>query len=186
VEVPGYLLSGVEARLYGATGNRVAANPAGPLPELTTHVNATATLQLDDAFAKREFAPYHQVVFDEVMPSEMRITDIVTVLKMAQFDVNPPVVDPGNAADSSTPKWVLRARRHKDSLSLTIAVEGRQHSVEEHVVEQGRVGRRRTRESGWIKLSVRGVLPRDHRELTRQMNELQAALRERYRQQQGW
>jgi hypothetical protein len=29
------------------------------------------------------------------------------------------------------------------------------------------------------------VLLRDHRELTRQMNELQVALRERYRQQQG-
>lgn len=186
VEVPGYLLSGVEARLYGATGNRVHAGPAGPLPELMTRINATATLQLDDAFAKREFAPYHQVVFDQVVPNEMRITDIVTVLKMAQFDVDPPWEDPQNRAASSTPKWVLRAHRPKDSLRLTIAVEGNRHSFEEHVVEQGRVGQRRTRDSGWIKLSVRGVLPRDHQELTRQMNELQAALRDRYRQQQGW
>jgi hypothetical protein len=101
--------------------------------------------------------------------------------------VDPPWEDPDNTAESSTPKWVLRANRPKDSLSLTIAVEGKRHSVEEHVVEQGRVGQRRTRDSGWIKLSVRGVLPRDHQELTRQMNELQAALRERYRQQQqGW
>jgi hypothetical protein len=151
-----------------------------------TRIDATATLQLDDAFAKREFAPYHQIVFDEVVPDEMRITDIVTVLKMAQFDVDPPWEDPENTAESSAKKWVLRAHRPKDSLSLTIAVEGKRHSVEEHVVEQGRVGHRRTKESGWIKLSVRGVLPRDHRELTRQMNELQAALRERYRQQQGW
>ena len=186
VEVPGYLLSGVEARLYGTTGNRVPTGPGRALPELMTRVNATATLQLDDAFAKREFAPYHQVVFDEVVPGEMRITDIVTVLKMAQFDVDPPWEDPENTAESSTPKWVLRAYRSKDSLSLTIAVEGKRHSVEEHVVEQGRVAHRRTKDSGWIKLSVRGVLPRDHRELTRQMNELQAALRERYRQQQGW
>jgi hypothetical protein len=186
VEVPGYLISGVEARLYDATGNKVPADPARPRPELMTRVNATATLQLDDAFAKREFAPYHQVVFDEVVPGEMRITDIVTVLKMAQFDVRKPWEDPDNTAESNTPKWVLRAHRPKDSLSLTIAVEGKRHSVEEHVVEQGRVGHRRTRDSGWIKLSVRGVLPRDHRELTRQMNELQAALRERYRQQQGW
>lgn len=186
VEVPGYLLSGVEARLYGATGNRVPADPGRPLPELMTRVNATATLQLDDAFAKREFAPYHQIVFDEVVPDQKRIDDIVMVLKMAQFDVDPPREDLENTAESSTPKWVLRARRPKDSLSLTIAVEGKRYSVEEHVVEQGRVGHQRTRDSGWIKLSVRGVLPRDHRELTRQMNELQAALRERYRQQQGW
>jgi hypothetical protein len=186
VEVPGYLLSGVEARLYGATGDRVPADPGRPLPELMTRVNATATLQLDDAFAKREFAPYHQVVFDEVVPGEMRITDIVTVLKTAQFDVGTPWEDPQNTADSSTPKWVLRAHRPKDSLSLTIAVEGKRHSVEEHVVEQSRVAHRRTKDSGWIKLSVRGVLPRDHRELTRQMNELQAALRERYRQHQEW
>lgn len=186
VEVPGYLLSGVEARLYGATGNRVPAEPGRLLPELRTRVNATATLQLDDAFAKRQFAPYHQVVFDEVVPGDARITDIVTVLKMAQFDVDPPWEDRENTSESSTQKWILRARRPKDSLTLTIAVEGKRHSVEEHVVEQGRAGRRRTRDSGWIKLSVRGVLPRDHRELTRQMNELQAALRERYRQQQGW
>jgi hypothetical protein len=187
VEVPGYLLSGVEARLYGATGDRVPAGPGRPLPELTTRINATATLQLDDAFAKRQFAPYHQVVFDEVVPGEMRITDIVTVLKTAQFDVETPWEDPQNTAESSTPKWVLRAHRPKDSLSLTIAVEGKRHSVEEHVVEQSRVAHRRTRDSGWIKLSVRGVLPRDHRELTRQMNELQAELRKRYRQhQQEW
>ena len=186
VEVPGYLLSGVEARLYGATGNRVPGGPGRPLPELMTRVNATVTLQLDDAFAKREFAPYHQVVFDDVEPSEPRINDIVTVLKMAQFDVAPPWEDPENTAGSGTPKWVLRAHRTRDSLSLTIAVEGKRYSIEEHVVEQGRVGRRRTRDSGWTKLSVRGVLPRDHSELTRQMNELQAALRERYRQQQGW
>jgi hypothetical protein len=185
VEVPGYLLSVVEARLYGATGNRVPANPGRPLPELMTRVNATATLQLDDAFAKRKFAPYHQVVFDEVVPDEMRIADIVTVLKRAQFDVNPLWEDPENTAESSTPKWVLRAHRPKDSLSLTIAVEGKRYPVEEHVVEEGRFGQRRTKDSGWIKLSVRGVLLRDHRELTRQMNELQVALRERYRQQQG-
>jgi hypothetical protein len=185
-EVPGYLLSGVEARLYGATGDRVRAKPGRPLPELKTRINATATLQLDDAFAKRDFAPYHQVVFDEVVPGEPRITDIVTVLKIAQFDVEPPKEVEDNTAASRTPKWVLQAHRPRDSMRLTIAVEGKRHSVAERVVEQGRVGRTRTRDSGWIKLSVRGVLPRDHQELTRQMNELQAALRERYRQQQGW
>src|SRR5215469_3770340 len=180
VEVPGYLLSGVEARLYGATGDRVPTGAGRQVPELITRVNATATLQLDDAFAKRDFAPYHQVVFNQVVPSEMRITDIVTVLKMAQFDVNPPWEDPENTAESSTPRWVLRAHRPKDLLRLTIAVEGKRHSVEEHEVEQNRVGRRRTTDSGWIKLSVRGELPRDHHKLTRQMNEVQAALRERY------
>jgi hypothetical protein len=186
VEVPGYLLSGMEARLYGATGNRVPADSGRPLPELTTRVNATATLQLDDAFAKRKFAPYHQVVFDDVEPHEKRIDDIVTVLKVAQFDVDPPWEDPENTAESSTPKWVLRAHRPTDSLSITIAVEGKRYSVTERVVEQGRVEHDRTRDSGWIKLSVRGVLPHDHRKLTRQMNDLQVALRDRYRQKQGW
>ena len=184
VEVPGYLLSGVEARLYGATGDRVPAVPGRALPELTTHVNATAILQLDDAFAERQFAPYHQVVFDDVVPDDKRIDDIVMVLKMAQFDVDVPEVLE-SPAESSTPKWVLRASR-QDSLNLTIAVEGKRYSVQEHEVEQNRVAHEKTKDSGWIKLSVRGVLPRDHRELTRQMNDLQAALRQRYRQQQGW
>jgi hypothetical protein len=183
-EVPGYLLSGMEGRLYGATGDRVPAGSSGPRPELVTRVNATAALQLDDAFAEREFAPYHQVVFDEVVPGEARVTDIVTVLKILQFEVDPPKEVAESASDSGIPKWVVRARRPKDSLSLTIAVEGKQLSVKEQVADQGRYGLERTRDTGWIKLSVRGVLPRDHRELTRQMNELQAALRERYRQQQ--
>ena len=185
VEVPGYLLSGVEARLYGATGNRVPAAPSRPLPELMTRVNATTTLILDDAFAQRNFALYHQVVFEEVAPDEDRINNIVTVLTKAQFDVHRREVLE-DTADSSTPKWVLRAHRPTDSMTLTIAVEGKRHPVEEHVFEQGRVERSKTKDSGWIKLSVRGVLPRDHRELTRQMNDLQAALWERYRQQQGW
>lgn len=190
VEVPGYLLSGVEARLYGATGNRVPAHPDRPLPELTTHVNATAVLQLDDAFAEREFAPYHQVVFDDVVPSDKRIDDIVMELKMAQFDVDAPEVleDP---AESVTPKWVLRASR-QDSMSLTIAVEGKRYSVKVREAEQNRVEHDKLveydklKDSGWIKLSMRGVMPGDHRELTRQMNELQAALRQRYDQQRGW
>jgi hypothetical protein len=186
VEVPGYLLSGVEARLYGATGNRVPDDPGRPLPKLMTRVNTTATLQLDDAFAKRKFAPYHQLVFDDVEPNEKRVDDIVMVLKTAQFDVRRLWKDPENPAESSTPKWVLRAHRPTDSLTLTIAVEGKRHSVEEHVVERDRVGKSWTRDSGWIKVSVHGVIARDHRELTRQMNELQVALRDRYRQQQGW
>lgn len=183
VEVPGYLLSGTEARLYGATGNVVPAEPGRPLPELKTRLNASARLQLDDAFAKRRFAPYHQFVFDEVVPHESRIRDIVTVLKVAQFDVDPPWEDP-DFAESDTPKWVLRARRPQDAMSLTIAVEGRRLTVEEEV-NDGRVSEIRTRDTGWIKLSVRGVLPRDHQRLTRQMNELQTALRERYRRQGG-
>jgi hypothetical protein len=186
VEVPGYLLSGVEARLYGATGNRVPADPGRPLPELVTRVNATATLQLDDAFARRKFAPYHQVVFDQVVPQEMRINDIVTVLKVAQFDVAPPKEDPENPAESDTPRWILRAHRPKDSLRLTIAVEGKRSSIVEQKVEQGRIARHSTEDSGWIKLSVRGEMSRDHQELTRQMNELQAALRDRYRQHVKW
>jgi hypothetical protein len=184
VEVPGYLLSGVEARLYDATGDRVPAAPDRPLPELTTRVNATATLQLDDAFAMREFAPYHQIVFDEVVPEEKRIEDIVMELRLAQFDVDPPWEDPDNNAESDTPKWVLRAYRPTDSLRLTIAVEGKRSSVDVQVVLQGTFGQQSTQASGSIKLSVRGVLRRNHQELTRQMNELQAALRRRYYQRQ--
>jgi hypothetical protein len=185
VEVPEYLLSGVEARLYGATGNRVTDGTSGPLPELTTHLNATATLQLDDAFADREFAPYHQVVFDRVEPGKPRIDDIVAELRNAQFDVDPYKEVPGSTDDPGSQKWVLRARRPTDSLGLTVAVEGKRQTVEEHVGDQSLVWHGETRSSGWIKLSMRGELPRDHQELTRQMNQLQAALRERYRQQQG-
>ena len=109
VEIPGYLLSGVTARVYDATGTFQSS----PLTT-KTKVHATAALQLDDAFAKRKFSPNHHLFFDEIIPDDMRITDIMTALRDRGFDdVTQVWPDPAGHVDKSAPvlNWFLVARR---------------------------------------------------------------------------
>ena len=83
VEIPDYLLSGLEARLFDATGNwqrRTRPDARGGLarpkerypwePKLTTRVCIDTEYRMDDMFAKRTFKPYQQFVFDDVIPED--------------------------------------------------------------------------------------------------------------------
>ena len=182
VEVPGYLLSGLEARLFDATGGTQDRQP-----KLTTRLRIRTDLYPEDVFAKRTFSPYQQFVFDDVVPDEMRITDIITVLRNAKFAISGPWPDPANKSGSQTPKWLVRARRSQgpEDLDLLVAVEGKRNVVDrEQIMAGSMVKISGNKESGQLKISVLGMLPRDHRELTREMNALQQALRDRFRFQQ--
>jgi hypothetical protein len=182
VEVPDYLLSGLEARLFDATGNMQESQP-----KLTTRLHIRTDLYPDDVFAKRTFSPYQQFVFDDIVPDEMRITDIVTVLRNAKFAISGPWPDPSNKSGSQTPKWLVRARRSQgpEHLDLLVAVEGKRNVMDrEQIMAGSMVKISGNKESGQLKISVLGMLPRDHRELTREMNALQQALRDRFRFQQ--
>jgi hypothetical protein len=190
VEIEGYLLSGLEAWLFDATGDwQRRPRPDAPgswvnprernpwQPKLSTLISVDTECRILDKFAERLFWPYQQFVFDDVIPNEMRITDIVTVLRNAKFDVDPPSqanLDGGENPDSL--QWLLRATRRQgpDTLSLIIAVDGKKFVIK----LSG------TKESGRIQLSVLGGLPREHADLTREMNLLQQALRDRFRFQQ--
>ncbi len=181
VKVPGYLLSGLEARLFDATGDK-----QGRQPELTTRFHIRTDLYPADVFAGRTFSPYQQFVFDDIIPNEMRITDIVTVLRNLRFEVEP-WSDPENKGGTQTPKWLLTARRRQgpDDLDLLVAVEGKRHVMDrEQIMAESMVKISGNKESGQLKISVLGMLPRDHKELTREMNALQQALRDRFRFQQ--
>jgi hypothetical protein len=180
VDIPGYLLSGLEARLFDATGRRQ------PLRlEATTKLKVGATVFPDDIFAGRQFSPYQQFVFDDIIPDERRITDIVTVLSNARFKVEPALrPDP---QDDLAPSWLLKATRSQgpDELCLLVAVEGRHTRLDrEQILADSTVRIRGDKESGQLKVSVLGTLPVNHKELTREMNALQLALRERFRFQQ--
>jgi hypothetical protein len=180
-EVPGYLLSGLEARLYDATGR-----PQKLQPTLTTRVSSEVRLVLDDAFARRDFSPFQHLVFDEIIPDDMRIADIITALNDAGFTVSR--VRPehqGHEVDAETGSlnWFLAARRREgpDDMNLWIFVEGRRHRTKrETVVHGGGVTHRTTLDSGELNVFMRGTLAGDHKELAREMNALQQALRERY------
>jgi hypothetical protein len=182
VEIPGYLLSGLEALLFDATGDR-----QGRQPTLVTRFHIRTDLYPADVFARRTFSPYQQFVFDDIIPDEMRITDIITVLRNSRFDVYDRWPGTGNENDSNIPKWLLMARRSQgpDELELLVAVEGKRDVMDrEQIMADSMVKLSGNKESGQLRISVLGMLPRDHRELTREMNALQQALRDRFRFQQ--
>ena len=194
VEIPDYLLSGLEAWLFDATGDWQRQPGSGALggtrrswePTLTTRVSIETEFYVADMFAKRYFTPYQQYVFDDVIPDEMRITDILTVLRNSRFETEQKQ-DPGNQANPNAPKWLISARRRHgpDTLDLLIAVEGEKYVVDrEEIMGDNRIKQSRSKESGRMRLSVLGTLPRDHADLSREMNLLQQALRDRFRFQQ--
>jgi hypothetical protein len=195
-EVPGYLLSGLEAALFDATGNRQYQPgpgngggwplPAPQEPKLTTRLSIDTDLYIADTFAKRNFKPYHQFVFDDVIPSDMRIQDILNILRNSRFEAASRV-DDGNQANPDSPKWLLYARRSQgpDTLVLLIAVEGEKYVLDrEQIMGDSRIKVAGSKESGRIRLSVLGSLPREHANLAREMNLLQKQLRDRFRFQQ--
>jgi hypothetical protein len=69
------LLSGMDARLYDATGKQ--CHPRRPELRLKSTIRTEFSLPLYDAFARRTMSPYQWLYFDEVIPSWMRIDDIV-------------------------------------------------------------------------------------------------------------
>lgn len=174
VEIPNYLLSGLEARLFSATGHPHAAQPAH-----TTKLDIRTRVYPGDIFAGRAFSPYRQFVFDDIMPDEKRVTDVVNVLRNAGFTVDPPQAQP----DAQAPTWLLMARRSQgpDDLDLLIAIEGRRDTLDREELMGASVRITGTKESGQLTLSVLGTLRRDHRELTRVMNALQQEVRDRFR-----
>jgi len=180
VEIVGYLLSGLEARVFDATGN---ADRRPEMPKLISRVNVDTDFYVADIFAKRDFLPYQQFIFDDVIPNEMRITDINTVLRNAKFHVEHKE-HPGNRANPNSPKWLLSAHRLQgpDKLELLIAVEGEKYMQDrEQIMGNNRIKISGSKETGQMRLSVLGTLARDHFDLTREMNRLHEALRDRFR-----
>lgn len=174
VEIPHYLLSGLEARLFDATGRSQARQP-----EMVTRLETCTQVYPADVFARRTFSPYQQFVFDDIIPDESRVTDIMTALRNAKFEVEPPQAQP----DPVAPTWLLRARRSQgpDTMGLLVAVEGRRAVLDREQIMDPSVKLKGSKESGQLKISVLGSLPGDHKELTREMNALQQALRDLFR-----
>jgi hypothetical protein len=153
------------------------------MPKLITSVNVDTDFYVADIFAKRDFLPYQQFIFDDVIPNEMRITDISTVLRNAKFQVEHKE-HPGNRENPSSPKWLLSAHRLQgpDRLELLIAVEGEKYVLDrEQIMGNNRIKISGSKESGRMRISVLGALAHDHFDLTREMNHLQQALRDRFR-----
>jgi hypothetical protein len=182
IEIPQYLLSGLDARVYDATGYIRQKPPV----TLNTKVFSAATLILDDAFARREFSPNQHLVFDEIIPDKARVTDIMTTLRDRGFDVRqawPEGSQPFYDEKLATSSWLLIAHRQEgpDDMVLWILVEGRDFGTERStVIPGGEVSYVTSLPSGELRVFIRGTLERDSNELTREINALQSRLREQF------
>jgi hypothetical protein len=165
------LLSGMDARLFDATGRQ--CHDQGPA--LKSVIAAGFSLTLDDAFTSRERSPHQQMHFHEVIPSSMRVDDIMTALRNRGFNVSDP--EPGADPDSW---WLTAKRRHgPDMLSMLLYAEGKCYRAR-RVRPVGGMTYHTTVDSGQMRLYVYGRLPGSSTPVVQEMNALRRALRERF------
>lgn len=183
VQVPGYLMSGMTARVYDATGY-ICKQPL----TLTTRIHAAVQLTPDDEFAKRDRSPSQRLFFDDILPDEMRLIDIKTALEDRGFEVRKVWPDdpdrPQHSSADGTASWLQVAHRKvgPDDMVLWVFTEGRQFATERQtVIQGGGVTHTTSLPSGELRVLVIGSLPGDREgRLTHEMNVLHETLRERY------
>lgn len=174
-EVDGQLMSGIDARLFDATGAR---HRRGVL-SLKTKLDLTFEIVLEDVFNRRPLSATHTMHFDEVVPDVQRIEDINAALRDRGFNVTSyPLRD-----DEAGLEWGIRAIRADgpDYIVLSIVVRGRRYRTTRR---SGTAGWHRFTseiDSGELRLAIHGRYPRHSRELTVEVNALRQALASRFR-----
>jgi hypothetical protein len=173
IEIPGFLLSGTQVRLFGATGELMK----NAQPNVVSHINIKFKLILDEAFARRKLSPYQYLHFDEVIPDEMRIADIKTAIADRGFRILPDrsLEEPGN-------RYFIRAERSEgpDKMELSVLIEGKRQEAERQTHVKGGQTFKSSTESGDLKVYIRGEMPANSKRLTQEMNALHASLHERF------
>ena len=174
VEIADDLLSGIDARLFDATGRRIRP---GRMTVRTT-LRTDFCLVLEEEFSKRTMSATHTIHFDEVVPDTQRMDDISAVLRDRGFDLERTKNDIG----IDEPLWLIRAERNEgpDTIRLDIVVRGRHHRTERRLKTPGWHDYRTEIGSGELTLTVHGEVPRSSRELTTEVNELRQALTDRF------
>jgi len=167
------LLSGMDVRLYDATGRPYPARRPGL--ELTTVVTTDFSLSLYDAFVRRPMSPYQWLYFDEVIPSALRLDDIAMALRNRGFRV--PSVRGFNPANCC-----IDAQRVQgpDLLRLQVYVRGERYETERERSVDGVVTYRTAVDSGDLRLYVYGSLRGESKSVVQEINALRRALRERF------
>ncbi|MEV0675517.1 hypothetical protein AB0I60_03235 [Actinosynnema sp. NPDC050436] len=175
VQVDDYLLSGVQARLFTATGTRVPERP-----RLRSRITTGLRLILDDAFARRLMLPSQHLYFDEVIPDDMRVSDVESALKEKGFEVLVSMADRGQGENAMRHLMIANRAAGPDVMQLWLLLEGRRFQTERQNQLPGGHTFKTTFDSGDLKLYLCGGLPGTSRELTQVMNSLQLTLRERF------
>jgi hypothetical protein len=167
------LLSGMDARLYDATGKQ--RYPWRPELKLKSIVTTEFSLPLYDAFARRTMSPYQWLYFDEVIPNEMRIDDIVMALKNRGFDVVAREgVNPENCS-------IVAERVHgPDRLQLDVHIRGERYKARRERSVPGGMTYRTAVDSGELRIYVYGSLRAESKSVVHEINALRRGLRERF------
>ncbi len=167
------LLSGMDARLYDATGKQCRSRR--PELKLKTTVTTEFSLPLYDAFARRTMSPYQWLYFDEVIPSEMRIDDIVMALRNRGFRVVMP-----HGVNPESCRIVADRVHGPDQLRLTVYVRGERYKARRERSVPGGMTYRTSVDSGELRIYVYGSLRAESKPVVREINALRQALRERF------
>ena len=166
------LLSGMDARLYDATGRQ--CQPRRSELKLQSTVTTEFSLPLYDAFARRMMSPYQWLYFDEVIPSEMRIDDIKMALRNRGFRSVSLEGDPENCC-------IIADRVHgPDQLRLTLYIKGERYKARRERSVPGGMTYRTSVDSGDLRIYVYGSLRAESKPVVREINALRRALRERF------
>jgi hypothetical protein len=166
------LLSGLDARLYDAAGT-MRGQPRVARQSL---VSTKFDLTLDDAFARRTLSLHQQLHFDEVIPAETRIDDVMMALKNLGFTARDPWPNRGPKK-----RWLFAERPEgPDQLQLALYMEGKQHKSRRQRTVPGGMTYRTELDSGEMRIYAYGWLARSSRPVVQEMNALRVALRERF------
>ena len=166
------LLSGMDARLFDATGASRGRSGVMRQSLITTNFR----LILDDAFARRILSPHQQLHFDEVIPAETRIDDIKMALKNLGFKVADPWPDHGPEK-----RWLWASRAEgPEKLELVLYAEGKQHTSKRQRRVPGGITYHTKLDSGELRIYVYGKLSGNSGPVVQEMNALREALRERF------
>jgi hypothetical protein len=170
------LLSGMDARLFDATGKRYTRSTL----KSSSVISSSFSLVLDDAFERRTLSPYQQLYFGEVIPSRMRIDDIITALRNRGFAVDVLDDDPENC--------LLRAKRTNgpQNLELILFVRGQHFTTQRRRTVPGGLTYRSDVDSGELLIYVYGYLSRDSHPVIQEVNALRRALHERFNRLPAW
>jgi hypothetical protein len=166
------LLSGMDARLFDATG-MLDGQPAVTRQSVIT---TKFKLILDDAFARRTLWPHQQMHFDEVIPAETRIDDVKMALKNLGFNVTDRWPEHGPEK-----RWLLATRAEgPDTLGLMLHVTGKQYKSRRQRRVPGGITYRTDLDSGEMRIYAYGWLAGSSHPVVQEMNALRETLRERF------
>ena len=171
------LLSGTSARLFDSRGMKCQH----PGLETRSVVATEFSVLLEDAFARRMQLPSQQMHFDEVIPDEMRLDDIKTVLRIRGFEVTGPPPGTTQPGTDSTRWWLLARRPYGPfEMSILLYVEGTRYQTRRERQVPGGMKYETLVDSGELRIYAYGWLPRESEPIVREMNALRQDLHERF------